>query len=280
MKSRFRFAVMVLLAGMIAAFLVACGDDDDGQDDGANDAAPTQAVTAPTALSGGASGASISIVEPADGWTVEDDRIEVQVDVDDFVLDGTKIGQPAADNAGVGHWHVYVDGEYAGLSVSDVVSLPNDAMTSIAAGSHEISVQLHNTDHTPVLPEALDAVTIEVPEDLVYTNAGGDPFIEIVSPEDGATVDARTEVRVTVSGVVLDGTKIGSPASETAGIAHWHVYVDGEYAGLSVSDVVSLPNDAMPSITPGSHEITVQLHNTDHTPLTPERSDAVTVTFP
>jgi len=280
MKSGLRFAATLLLAGILAAFAVACGDDDSGDDDTPNNVAPTQAATEPTALSGGSSGASIGIVEPADGWTADADRIEVQVDVTDFALDGTKIGQPAADNAGVGHWHVYVDGEYAGLSVSDVVSLPNDAMPVITAGSHEIKVQLHNTDHTPVIPEAVDTATIDVPQELAYANSDGDPSIEIVSPEDGATVDSRIEVRVAVTGVVLDGTKVGSPAVDNAGIGHWHVYVDGEYAGLSVSDVISLPNDAMPSIAAGSHEIKVQLHNTDHTPLVPEQSDALTVTFP
>jgi len=163
MKSGLRFAATLLLAGILAAFAVACGDDDSGDDDTPNNVAPTQAATEPTALSGGSSGASIGIVEPADGWTADADRIEVQVDVTDFALDGTKIGQPAADNAGVGHWHVYVDGEYAGLSVSDVISLPNDAMPSIAAGSHEIKVQLHNTDYTPLVPEQSDALTVTFP---------------------------------------------------------------------------------------------------------------------
>ena len=37
---------------------------------------------------------------------------------------------------------------------------------------------------------------------------------------------------------------------------------------------------AMPTIAAGQHEIKVQLHNTDHTPLQPEVTDSVMVTFP
>lgn len=97
----------------------------------------------------------------------------------------------------------------------------------------------------------------------------------------GATAASdRLEVRVDVSGLKLDRTKIGLLASQNAGISHWHVYVDGSYAGLSVSDVISLPNDAILTMSPGLHEIKVQPHNTDHKPLTPEGTDSVTVTLP
>jgi hypothetical protein len=276
MKLKLRYGAILLLAGVLAAFAVACGDDDDGDSQPVDTATVTDVATEQATPSE----ASIGITEPADGWTVDGDRIEVRVNVEGVELDGTKIGLPAADNPGVAHWHVYVDDQYAGLSVSDVISLPNDALPTIAAGSHEIRVQLHNTDHTPLVPEATDAITVEIPPDLSIAAPAGEPSISIVSPDTGASVDSRLEVRVAVTGVVLDGTKIGSPASENPDAGHWHVYVDGEYAGLSVSDVVSLPNDAMASISPGAHEIKVQLHHTDHTPLTPEQSDAVTVTFP
>jgi hypothetical protein len=277
MRLKLHYVVVLLLAGLLAGFAVGCGDDDDGDTQPADTATVTEAATEPATPS---SEASISITEPADGWTAEGDRIEVRVGVEGVELDGTKIGLPAADNPGVAHWHVYVDDQYAGLSVSDVISLPNDALPTIAAGSHEVRVQLHNTDHTPLVPEAADAISVEVPQDLAIPTPAGEPSIAIVSPDEGATVDSRVEVRVAVTGVLLDGTKIGSPANENPGVGHWHVYVDGEYAGLSVSDVVSLPNDAMTSISPGTHEIKVQLHHTDHTPLTPEQSHAVTVTFP
>ena len=164
MRKAVRFGVVVALAGLLAVAAIACGDDDDNGDDngGAATAVATQPAAEPTS-GGGSSSASISLVEPDDGSTVDGDRFEVRVNVEGLTLDGTKIGLPAAQNPGVGHWHVYVDGKYAGLSVSDVISLPNDAMPSIAAGEHEIKVQLHNTDHTPLQPEVTDSVMVTFP---------------------------------------------------------------------------------------------------------------------
>lgn len=265
-----RVPALLALAGAAAVFAVACGG---GSKTTASAPQPTSAATK-------SASSSIKIVSPAAGWTAIGDRIEIQVSVTGLKLDGTKIGQPAAQNAGVGHWHVYVDGKYAGLSVSDVISLPNDAMPSIAAGQHEIKVQLHNTDHTPLTPEATDTVSINVPTALTYSAGAGQPSIKIVTAAAASTAGKRLEIQVKIAGLKLDGTKIGQPAAQNPGVGHWHVYVDGKYAGLSVTDVVSLPNDAMPSIASGQHEIKVQLHNTDHTPLTPEATDTTTVTFP
>ena len=127
MNTRLRTAVMLVIAGALTAFLAACGGSDGDKTPSAVAQPTTAATTATTPAAGGATEASIKIVSPADGWSQPGDRVEVQVQVEGLKLDGTKIGQPAAQNPGVGHWHVYVDGKYAGLSVSDVVSLPNDA---------------------------------------------------------------------------------------------------------------------------------------------------------
>ena len=104
-------------------------------------------------------------------------------------------------------------------------------------------------------------------------------IVAFCSPATGTTAGKRVEVQVAITGLKLDGTKIGLPAAQNPGVGHWHIYVDGKYAGLSVSDVISLPNDAMPVIAPGPHEIKVELHNTDHTPLQPEVTDTEMLTF-
>ncbi|HEX5480159.1 MAG TPA: hypothetical protein VFY79_10615 [Dehalococcoidia bacterium] len=274
-----RAAAMLAAAALVVAFAAACGSDNNSTSNNIT-AAPTATTAAAAPTAGSASDASIKILSPADGWSPTGDRMDVQVAVTGLKLDGTKIGLPAAQNPGVGHWHIYVDGKYAGLSVSDVISLPNDAMPSIPAGPHEIKVQLHNTDHTPLQPEATDTINVNFPTALTEAApSSSQPSIKIVSPATGTTTGKRTVVQVAISGLKLDGTKIGLPAAQNPGVGHWHIYVDGKYAGLSVSDVISLPNDAMPVIAPGPHEIKVQLHNTDHTPLQPEVTDTEMLTF-
>ena len=220
---------------------------------------------------------AIALVAPADGQSVSG-PLDVRVRIDGFKLDGTKIGTPPAD--GVGHWHVYVDGKYAGLSVSDVVTIPNDALPEIPAGRHEIKVQLHNNDHTPVAGDIIAARTVNFTQDVKYTPAGGDsPSIKIMAPSDGVQLSTSGDnlIRVQVGGFKMDGTKIGTPPAQ--GVGHWHLYVDGKYAGLSVSDSIALPNDAMPEIAPGRHELKVQLHNNDHTPVAGDITSAITVNF-
>src|SRR5581483_1062203 len=105
---------------------------------------PLAASAMPTA----ADTPSITLVAPSTNQQITGSSVLIWAHVDNFTLDGTKIGTAPAP--GVGHWHLMVDGKYAGLSVSDVISLPNPAMPDVPAGQHEIAVELHNNDHTPV----------------------------------------------------------------------------------------------------------------------------------
>ena len=98
------------------------------------------------------------------------------------------------------------------------------------------------------------------------------PELRIVGLQDGATVDAPVTVRVEHSGIVFDGVKIGSAPEQ--GVGHWHVNVDGQYAGLSVSNVLEIPNDAFPTIPAGQHTITVDLHENNHAATDPPVSES------
>ena len=164
MRVSVRVPILLTIAAAAAALAaVACGGGGSSKTPTAVAPQATSAATKAAAAGAASTAARIKLVSPTAGASVTGDRLEVQVNITGLKLDGTKIGQPAAQNAGVGHWHVYVDGKYAGLSVSDVISLPNDAMSSISSGQHEIKVQLHNTDHTPLTPEATDTVTVTFP---------------------------------------------------------------------------------------------------------------------
>ncbi len=93
------------------------------------------------------------------------------------------------------------------------------------------------------------------------------PALTIVSPVDGATVDGPVTIHVQHSGIVFDGVKIGQ--APEPGVGHWHVNVDGQYAGLAVSNVLEIPNDTFPTISAGEHTITVDLHQNNHAATNP-----------
>ncbi len=105
------------------------------------------------------------------------------------------------------------------------------------------------------------------------------PSIQIVSPRNSATVSgSQMVVEVRVQNFILNPLAVGKAAR--SGEGHWQVYVDGKLAGLSADDVVSLPNDAYPTLTAGKHTIKVELRNNDHTPVAGAESAEITVTIP
>src|SRR5438067_1593168 len=88
--------------------------------------------------------------------------------------------------------------------------------------------------------------------------AQGAPTLTLVSPQDGATVDGPVTVQVKHSNFRFDGLAVNKDPAP--GTGHWHVYVDGKYAGLAVSDVLQIPNEAYPTISAGQHTMTISLH--------------------
>ncbi len=220
----------------------------------------------------------IRITSPSAGSSLSGELAVIRVAVTGFKFDGTKIGTPPSE--GVGHYHLLIDGKYAGLSVSDAIAVPNAAFPNVSAGQHEIKVELHNNDHSPVKGAMADAVTVTFANAMacgMFCANAPAPTVAIEMPAKNAHLLGTTLVEVAVMGLTLDGTKIGTPA--TAGIGHYHLVIDGKYAGLSVTPVISFPNDAFPTVTAGTHTITIELHDNMHAPLSPAVSTSITVTF-
>lgn len=90
-------------------------------------------------------GATIRIVEPADGATIEGRSATVRVEVTNFTL-------------GEGnHWHVYVDGRERGMSEgASTTQIVND----LEPGEHEIEVVPSNTAHQEL--DTTDTIAIRV----------------------------------------------------------------------------------------------------------------------
>ncbi len=103
------------------------------------------------------------------------------------------------------------------------------------------------------------------------------PSIQIVAPRSGAGVSGSLMVvEVRVQNFILNPLPIGKAARPGEG--YWRVYVDGKFAGLSADEVVSVPNDAYPSLPAGKHTIKVALYNYDHTAVPGGESSEITVT--
>lgn len=101
----------------------------------------------------------------------------------------------------------------------------------------------------------------------VSARSGGTPTIEVIEPQDGATVTSPFRVRVSTDHVAL------APAGRTLdGEGHWHVMVDGDC--LEAGEVIpkddshlhvgSGEDHAEFDLAPGVHDLCVQLGDGFH----------------
>jgi hypothetical protein len=213
---------------------------------------------------------SIQIVAPRNGAHASGSQMVVEVRVQNFMLNSMAIGKAA--KAGEGHWYVYVDGKVAGLSADEVVSLPNDAYPTLAAGKHTIKVDLRNNDHTPVVGAESSEIAITIPAKsaMRYAPPSGQPGIKILVPHNRTAVSAYLIVWVKVRGFKQNPVAVGSAAK--AGEGNWHLYVDDKLAGVSLSSVADV------RLSRGKHTLRASLYNNNYTPVQGASSDEVTVT--
>ena len=87
-------------------------------------------------------------------------QVQVSVEITGgFTMAPDKIGKKK--KAGQGHYHIFVDGKYAGAGAAATgkTGKPFAADFVLSAGSHKITVQLANNDHSPV-GKASSAITV------------------------------------------------------------------------------------------------------------------------
>jgi Domain of unknown function (DUF4399)/Family of unknown function (DUF6130) len=176
-----------------------------------------------------------------------------------FTEPGTN-GQVNAPNEG--HLHVLVDGNYTELIVqvqTITLSLPD--------GAHLIRLQLVNNDHSPLSPDVSAWLAVKI----THGPAGGAPSVVILSPKTGATVGPDFDVSFAVFNFAMVQPYGQSDAPNEG---HIHVLVDGNYNQL----VASVETVHLTGLSGGSHTITLQLVNNDHTPISPAVSASISVT--
>ncbi len=218
---------------------------------------------------------TLNITSPANGASISSGNILVNAAVTNFnVVD--KQGQPNV--SGEGHLHFYMDVDAP--TTPNVPAVPATGtwahvsgtfytFTGVTPGTHTISVQLVNNDHSPVVPLVIVKITVTV----VATSV---PAVAITSPTGGASVIGTS---VTVNAQVTNFNimdKQGQPI--VAGEGHLHFYLDVDapttpgVPAVPTSGVwahVSGTTYTFTNVAPGTHTISVQLVNNDHTPLIP-----------
>lgn len=165
-----------------------------------------------------------------------------------------------------GHIHVFLDGVYY-----NVWAIPEGIpFNNLQPGQHTIKLELVNNDHTPLNPDVSASTTLQV------TSAPrGSASLTILSPAGALNAATTVSPSFVVAFAISNFTftdPIGQPKALNTG--HMHIFLDGVYYGLWTS----LNPIPFIGLSPGSHTIKLQLVNNDHSPLSPDVSQTITIT--
>lgn len=124
---------------------------------------------------------AIEITSPENGTVIEGTTLELEVEVTDFILSASAVGE--ANMAGEGHYHIYINDDLVGPYTDLMVMLED-----LPAGDHVLKVELKNNDHSGIGVEAMDMLyfTISIPPTDITVTFG--PVLFDGEPLEGATV--------------------------------------------------------------------------------------------
>ncbi len=204
-----------------------------------------------------ASPPTLSIVSPANNAVIGNESpVAVVFVVSNFNLTTPGTG-PSSPNAG--HVEVSVDG-----AVTSQVSV-NAFRLSLASGSHTILLRLVMDNGTGLTPDVAQFVSVAV----TWGPAAGPPGLSIAFPKEEAVLGTDLYLSYRVVNFVL--VPPGGPAVPREG--HIHVLVDGVfYQELTDYQPAHL------GLPDGPHNVTLQLVDSLHRPLSPDISASSHIT--
>ncbi|MGA1822409.1 MAG: hypothetical protein ACMUIG_07775 [Thermoplasmatota archaeon] len=203
----------------------------------------------------------IMISEPMDMVQIYDDSFEMMVEVYNFTLNSSMIGE--TNIPGEGHYHIYINDELVGPFTNLSVMLED-----LPTGDHELMVELRNNDHS-----MLYGHTASFSDMIRFRILDQRPSIKIIDPVDGAIFYKNSiDIAVEVMNFTLNASAIGGEMA--AGEGHYHIYINddlvGPYTNLSVM---------LEDLPAGMHELKVMLVNNDHKPIMPYAVDMIHFTI-
>jgi hypothetical protein len=213
---------------------------------------------------------SLAVVSPKAGDKVTTDNIHVQVKVSNFTVDCLQAGRP--DKAGEGHIHAMVDGmtmaSLANFYCADKFTISGVGLTP---GKHTLIIDLASNTHADMMNTGQE-VAIDFqpahPKPLPKAEDKGQPGVELVSPKDGATVNAKFGVEVKPVNFAPAADLEGKP--NVPGYGHYHVFVDTAMAmsgmGTPETGMMGTPATGMAMMSmagmvlmPGTNEFDLDL---------------------
>ena len=230
----------------------------------------------------GADRMKVTVTSPADGSTITDDKITLQVATAGFKRRCDLAGTP--NQPGTGHYHVLLDKSLVNMYCDDRAAV---SLEGVKPGNHTLTAVPAQNDHAEVEKNAT-SLTIDYepahPQPAPKATApAGMPSIKILSPKPGETVSGSFPVKIEAQGFTLACDEMGKP--DVPGHGHWHLNFDtmkGPMMGMMTMAAMSCERTLQAStagLKPGSrHKLIALLADNAHAPLMPVVADSVEVT--
>ncbi len=203
----------------------------------------------------------VQILAPLAGQTVSSVGVRLQISVSNFSLDGASIG--GANEANHGHYHVWVNDTFTGL----LTAAPIVDVSTFPVGPMKLGVSLVNNDHSQLSPQVWHNISVTVVA----------PSVTFLHPTDGGTVSTMgARFQLDVQGFELDTENYGG--EPIPGHGHYHAFVD---IGTPNETFIGTPTEPffdVGALTPGPHNITVNLRTNNHALLSPNIEATMMVT--
>ncbi len=224
---------------------------------------------------------SVSFGSPKDGEVITANAVPIIVDIKNWTLNCDFSGTP--NKAGVGHWHLELDGGLIDMICSPFHTLN---LQNVKAGTHTLKALPAENDHEELEKSVAKVTFTYQPANPLPTLKGlnlGKPSVTILSPKNGATVSGPSfSLLFNVRNFRLSCDLLGRP--NLANTGHWHINVDtsqepmmgmATMLRMGCSNYFEVP---LAGITPGSHRFIVILVDNLHAPLKPAVKASVSVT--
>ena len=276
-----KHAAMLPLAG--AALIAAgCG----GGSGGSGGSQPTSAAKsvaaqpAPSAqMPSVNTGAALAVRRPRPGTVVTANSVPFAVRLSDFKVACRFAGTP--NRAGVGHYHVMLDGALINMFCSDRSRV---SLQDVKPGRHTLAFAPADNTHVDDLKaEKKVAFTYKPSKPLAAIRpeqTAGKPSIRITSPRPGATVHGGFELNVAPRNFQFSCALYGK--KDVAGYGHWHANVDSTTKGMmGMGTMLGMSCErafhvSLAGIRPGKHTFYAILEDNQHAP-TPKAQASVTL---
>ena len=274
-------AVVLPLAG---AALIAAGCGGSNGSGSSQPAKTAKSVAAQPAPSGGAmssvdTGATLAVTQPRPSTVVTANSVPFDVRLSHFDVDCRFAG--TAPRAGVGHYHVMLDGALVNMFCSDRSRV---SLQDVKPGKHTLAfVPADNTHVDDLKAEKKISFTYRPSKPLRAIQpeeSSGRPSIRITSPRPGASVHGGFDFKVAPTNFEFSCALYGK--KDIAGYGHWHANVDSTTKGMmGMATMLGMScqrsfHVSLAGIKPGKHTFYAILEDNQHAP-TPKAQASVTL---